>query len=82
VPEQGAGLLDPAGAARSSRSTRRWQSMQYRAKGSASSRLSVMASPHRSQFPNEPSSIFCRAATTSRSSRRSPLPSSKKNSRV
>src|SRR5215813_10050995 len=56
--------------------------MQYRANGNASSRFSAMGSPHRSHEPNEPSSIFCSAETTSRSTRRSPLPSSKKNSRV
>src|SRR5262245_13206097 len=56
--------------------------MQWRANGSASSRFSEIGSLHRSQFPNAPSSSFWSAETTSRRSRRSPLPSSKKNSRV
>ena len=39
-----------AGGGRSSSSTRRWQVMQWRAKGSASRRLSPMVSPQRSQL--------------------------------
>src|SRR5881628_3671419 len=56
--------------------------MQWRANGRASSRFSEIGSLHRSHEPNAPSSSFWSAETTSRSNRRSPLPSSKKNSLV